>query len=315
MQYETLGNTGLKVSTLCFGTLPMGPLQAGLPVEEGGKLLLEGLNRGINFIDTAEIYQTYPHIKWALKRFTGNVVVASKSVANSYQEMKNSVEKSLNELERNQIEIFHLHASREKDPVNARREAWEALQEYKNKGIIKAIGVSSHSTLGTDRAAGDPRIDLIFPIINRTGLGIIDGWVPEMMDAIMKAKSSGKGIYAMKALGGGSLLDDVLSNLDFVRSTVGIPVVAVGMIRKVELEVNLAIFENKPISDDLLAEAKQYRKTAKVTFLCKGCGHCIELCHNDAIVMVDGKAVISPEKCLLCGYCSRECPQFAIRVI
>jgi predicted aldo/keto reductase-like oxidoreductase len=315
MQYYTLGKTGLLVSNLCFGSLPMGPLQANLPVEEGGQLLLDGLNQGVNFIDTAEIYQTYPHVKWALKRFTGNLVVASKSITSTYQGMKDSIEKSLNELERNQIEIFHLHASRDNNPPANRGEALEALLEAKRKGLIKAIGVASHSVLGVECSARDPRIDIIFSLINRTGLGIIDGGVPEMVQAIQQVKVSGQGLYAMKALGGGTMLQEIRSNIDYVRKTVEIPVVAVGMIRRVELEMNLAIFEDRPVSGEIEAEAGKYRKSAKVTFLCKGCGQCARLCHNDAITIVNGKAVIEAGKCLLCGYCSRECPQFAIRVI
>lgn len=310
-----LGTTDLKVSGLCFGTLPMGPLQAGLTAEAGGALILEGLTQGINFIDTAEIYQTYPHIKWALERFTGNLVIATKSTATTYREMKESVAKCLTALSRDQLEIVHLHAARDSNPLVNRAGALEALLELKSQGVIQAIGVACHSVLGITQAASDPRIDVVFPLINRTGLGILDGGVAEMASAIALAKLNNKGIYAMKALGGGTLLDDVVRNIHFVRREVGVPVVAIGILRPIELEMNLAIFEDRPVAEDTLAQTKQYRKKAKVTFLCKGCGKCINLCHNDAISLVENKAVINETKCLLCGYCSRECPQFAIRVI
>lgn len=315
MEYYVLGKTDLKVSGLCFGALPMGPLQAGLSVEAGGALILTGLNRGINFIDTAEVYQTYQHIKWALERFTGNLVIATKSMATNYQEMKISVANCLTALGRDKLEIVHLHAARDSNPLVNRAGALEALLELKDSGVIQAVGVACHSVLGIEKAAVDSRIDVIFPLINRTGLGILDGGVAEMARAIDIARNNHKGIYGMKALGGGTLITDVIENINFVRSGVGIPVVAIGMLRQAELEMNLAIFEGKPIPADTLAQTKQYRKKAKVTFLCKGCGQCIELCHNQAIRIENGKALIDDTRCLLCGYCSRECPQFAIRVI
>lgn len=61
MDYYLLGNTGLNVSALCFGALPMGPLQADLSTEEGGALILEALERGVNFIDTAELYNLFTY--------------------------------------------------------------------------------------------------------------------------------------------------------------------------------------------------------------------------------------------------------------
>ncbi|MCL6589491.1 MAG: aldo/keto reductase [Firmicutes bacterium] len=316
MEKFSLGNTGLLVSGLCFGALPMGPLQAGLSVEKGGALILAGLERGINFIDTAESYRTYPHIRFALDRFPGDVVLASKSTADTYQGMRQSVEQALNELGRSSLEIFHLHAARDHNPLKSRAEALQALLELKSKGIIKAIGVASHSVPAIERASKDPRIDLLFPLINITGLGILEGGVSGMKAAIAKAAAHGKGLYAMKAFGGGNLLTDLRANLDFVRQEVGIPVVAVGMVRPVELEINLALFEDRPVTPELLEEARQYRKKAKViTFLCKGCGRCLELCHSSAIQISDGRAKIDDTRCLLCGYCSRECPQFAIRVV
>jgi uncharacterized protein len=48
---------------------------------------------------------------------------------------------------------------------------------------------------------------------------------------------------------------------------------------------------------------------------CKGCGACEQFCPNDAIHVMDGRAVVDPERCLLCGYCVPHCPQFQIRLI
>ena len=61
-----LGNTGIQVSRLCFGSLTMTPFQANLSVKRSGANTI-CLFKGINFIDTAEIYDNYKYIKEALK--------------------------------------------------------------------------------------------------------------------------------------------------------------------------------------------------------------------------------------------------------
>ena len=45
---------------------------------------------------------------------------------------------------------------------------------------------------------------------------------------------------------------------------------------------------------------------------CNGCGACVAACHEGAIEMVDGKAVVNEDTCLSCGVCVGECPVSAI---
>ena len=62
MKKNKLGHTGLEVTIAGFGVLPMGPSQLALPVEEGAEIIRYALKQGINFIDTAQYYRTYPYI-------------------------------------------------------------------------------------------------------------------------------------------------------------------------------------------------------------------------------------------------------------
>mgnify|MGYP000893560903 CR=1 FL=1 len=61
MKKNRLGKTDLYVTELCFGALPFGPLQKNIPVDECTGLLVEALKAGINFIDTAQMYQIRTH--------------------------------------------------------------------------------------------------------------------------------------------------------------------------------------------------------------------------------------------------------------
>ena len=65
MKKVLLGNTGIEVSIAGFGILPMGPSQLALPIEEGAEIIRYAFDHGMNFIDTAQYYRTYPYIKKA----------------------------------------------------------------------------------------------------------------------------------------------------------------------------------------------------------------------------------------------------------
>ena len=83
-----LGNTGLEVSVVGFGVLPIGPSQLALPVEEGAEIIKYAFKNGINFIDTAQYYRAYPYISKALENEDfGNIVICSKSLTDDYDEM------------------------------------------------------------------------------------------------------------------------------------------------------------------------------------------------------------------------------------
>ena len=58
-----LGNTSIKVSRMCFGSLTIGPLQRNLPLAEGSSLIRTALEAGVNFIDTAQLYRNYSYIR------------------------------------------------------------------------------------------------------------------------------------------------------------------------------------------------------------------------------------------------------------
>ena len=109
MEYNELGNTGLLVSRMCFGALIIGPLQANLPPENGASVIRAALERGVNFIDTAELYGTYEHIRKAVKNFSQRPVIATKSYAWSGAGASESVEKARKELDTDVIDYFLMH--------------------------------------------------------------------------------------------------------------------------------------------------------------------------------------------------------------
>jgi aryl-alcohol dehydrogenase-like predicted oxidoreductase/ferredoxin len=316
MKYNILGDSGIKISELCFGVLPMGPLQADMPAKEGAKVIRQGLNSGINFLDTAQAYKTYSHIKEALKDYSGEVVIASKSHATGYDEMKKAVFEACSEMNRDYIDIFHLHAPREdKNVFKKREEAFSCLIDLKKEGVIRAIGISTHAVEVVEKSADVKEIDIVFPIINKVGLGIIGGTPEDMLEAIKKAHQAGKGLYAMKALAGGYLIKQIEESINYVREIKEIDSTAVGMISSSELTMNLKIFENKKLNQEELDQTKVQRKRLFISSFCEGCGTCVEACPNGALSIRNGKACVDHNLCITCGYCVPHCPVFALRIV
>lgn len=313
---SNLGKTNISVTYLCFGTLPMGPLQANLSVKEGARVIRYAILKGINFIDTAELYNTYPHVREALKGINKEVVIATKSLAQNYKDMEKTIKKALKEMNLQYIDIFHLHAARADKKVFKEREgALKCLLDYKNKGKIRAVGVSTHSIEVVKEASKRKEIDVIFPLINKAGLGIIGGKKEEMLKAIKTAKNKGYGIYAMKALAGGNLLSDYERAINFIRKQKFFDSISVGMINEKEVDTNINFFLGKKIKLPSLKTITKIKKIVIIPF-CKGCGSCIKTCPQSAIFLSsEKKAKVDHSRCILCGYCASACPDFYIRMI
>jgi len=314
LEYRELGKTGIKVSRLCFGSLTIGPLQANLSPTNGGKVIKYALEQGVNFIDTAELYDNYEHIKEGTKDFPDTVIV-SKSYAVDYDEMKESVETARKRLDRDTISIFMLHEQESGLTLKGHRRALDYLVWAKSQGHIKAIGISTHAIRAVHAAALIPEIDVIHPLINLTGIGILDGTRREMEEVTEFALSTGKGLYAMKVLGGGSLIPKAKEAFSYALNLPQFSSVAVGMRRKNEVDLNIKLFSGESPKDDVWNEVTSQPRKLHIDSWCTGCGSCQRRCHQQAITVKDNKAVVDHEKCVLCGYCAAVCPEFAIKVV
>lgn len=316
MKKLVLGSTNIEVTELCFGALPMGPLQKNLTDEESGDIITYALESGITFIDTAQMYRTYSPIKIAIEKTGIRPVIASKSTAVSYEEMEKAIMEALEAMGLDYIDIFHLHAARcAPDVFDIRKGALQCLLDYKNKGIIKATGISTHNVKTVEAAAMRKDIDVVFPLINKVGRGIIGGSPEDMHKAISLCAQKGKGTYLMKVLGGGTLIDDYASCMEYARSMDCYHSIAVGMVHKEEVLYNVKYFNGEKDLESII-KTKNRKMLKVVQGLCVSCGKCIEACHSNAISFNDsGKSHIDQSKCIQCGYCIASCPEFSIRVM
>lgn len=316
MRQNELGKTGIKVSEICYGTLPAGPLQANLAIDAAAEIIRHCLKLGVSFIDTAQRYQTYPIVARALEGYDKPVVISSKSWATGYEEMRQAVAEARQALRRDMLDIFMLHAARATARVfEERAGAFRYLCEAREAGIIRAVGISTHSVEVVRAAAAQPEVDVIHPLYNLLAVGILGGDAVAMRAAMEEAAGNGKGLYVMKAMAGGHLADRYGEALDFARAVPGVAALAVGMLSKEEAEANIAHVEGRPISEAVKAKVGKSNKKLYIFDACKGCGACVQNCPNGALSLKDNRACVDPERCLLCGYCVFHCPQFALRLV
>jgi uncharacterized protein len=313
-----LGRCGVEVTELCFGTLTMSRVQADLTPESTIPVFRKALELGVSFFDTAHRYVTYDHLRLGLGKDIDKVVIASKTDAKDLAEAKLQVEACFRNLNREMIDIYLLHMVDGEEEFERRRPVLDYLLDLKRQGKIRAVGLSAHRIAGNLVAVNHAdELDILFPVINQRGLGIIDGTMEDGLRTIRQAKDAGLGIYAMKPLGGGHLRKDVPAAIQFLRQNDAIDAIAVGMKAVEEVEVDVAIFSDGkfPLDQDKAKRIIAADRRTIVNFLCKRCGACLEFCDQHAITLGEQKAEIDQEKCILCGYCAPHCPQFSIRVI
>lgn len=314
MEYRKLGKTGIEVSRLCFGSLTMTETQGNLSNKEARELLSFAYEQGINFIDTAELYENYDLIREVfhdVKR--ENLTITSKTYAYNKEGVHKSVNKYLKELGTDYIDILLLHEQESEMTLKGHYEALEEMWKLKEKGYIKAIGISTHKVRAVKAAVDFDEIDIIHPMTNKEGLGILDGSIDDMLNAIKVAKNKGIGIYAMKVLGGGHLISNSEEAIKWAVDEELFDSIAIGMQSKAELLANVALIEGKEIDENIKNQLRNKNRTIDVEEYCIGCGRCAEKCQSDAIEIIDGKAVINGD-CILCGYCASVCPDFYIKV-
>lgn len=310
LEKRILGKSNLKVSRLSLGTLSFSVYHSNLAPEKSSELVKRAYELGVNFLDTAELYETYGHIKHILTtlNFHEDIVISSRSYANSYNDMRDSIKKCLTETGKNSVEIFGLHEVQKDESF--RPEALKALIDAREEGLIKAISITTHSAAVASMAADIDEIDVIMPLINCEGIGIKDGSLQDMEKAIKKAKANGKGIYAMKVLAGGFLTANTKQAIEYILNNNSIDAIAIGMDSIDELLFNLSIFsgENKNIES-----LKDKKKMLYIEPWCIGCENCVKACPQNALEIEFGQAKILRDKCINCGYCIKKCKDFYMK--
>lgn len=335
------------VTRIAMGSLTVSAMQANLPEDEAAAVLAYAFDSGINFVDTAQYYENYHLIRkaFALCHSPEKVMLSTKTYAWSRELAHEAVEEARRMTGRDTIDLFMLHEQESYDTLRGHREALDTLFEYREKGIIRAVGASTHHTalvkglMRLQNDGYDP--DVCHPLYNKAGIGIADGGEEDMAAVLTEAHERGIGIFAMKALGGGHLCSSAEEALSYVLSKPFIDAAAVGMQSFEEIDANIRFLTTGSFSAEDKIRLSSKKRTLHVEEYCEGCGACVKRCGEKALHLEEVSnasssaydfsaefletadlnapqkrmiAVPDDEKCVRCGYCTAVCPVFALKV-
>ena len=195
-----------------------------------------GFDQGLFFWDTADGYQTHPHIKEALKSVPREkVTILTKSQVSTASAMKADLDRFRQELGTDYLDIVLLHGMRSPNWPTERQGAMEALSEAREKGMVRTHGISVHSLEALQTAAKTPwaRVELVR--INFAGMNM-DSTDPSVVVPVLRqTKAAGKGIIGMKVIGEGGLRNRVPEALHFVLGLDCVDCFTIGAANRAEL--------------------------------------------------------------------------------
>ena len=317
MKYVTLGKTGLSISRLGFGGIPIQRVDADTTKE----LVKTMADKGINYIDTARGYTVSEEfLGEALEGYRDKFVLATKSMARTKEGMAADIETSLQKLRTDYIDIYQVHNPNveQLEQVMAEGGALEALFEAKAAGKIGHIGLTGHTMELFEKAVELDWVEtFMFPY------NIVETQGEEL---IRKCAEKNIGFVVMKPLAGGAIEDADLA-LRFVCANDAVSVVIPGMYDVKEIDTNLAAVENEaPLSEEELAKMDAIRRDLGSNF-CRRCNYCqpctVGLNISGAFLFqgyldryglgewAKGRYDAMPVKasdCIGCGVCETRCP-------
>ncbi len=317
MEYRVLGKTGLNISRMGLGGIPIQRIDA----EGTKKLVYQLMEAGVNYIDTARGYTvSEQYLGYALEGIRDKFVLATKSMSRTKEAMAKDIDISLGNLKTDYIDLYQVH-----NPNMAQLEqvigpdgALEALLEAKAAGKIGHIGLTAHSVEVFEKALELDWVETImFPynIVETQGEALIK-----------KAAEKNIGFVDMKPLAGGAIEDATLA-VRFLVSNPDVTVVIPGMADTKEIEQNLAAGENTaPLTAEEQKKVEDIRQTLGTQF-CRRCNYCAPCTvginipsvflfqgYLDRYGLADwakdryGAMAVKASACVECGACEPRCP-------
>ncbi len=317
MRHIKLGKTGLKVSEVGFGGIPI----IRLDMDTAVKVLRRAYERGITFYDTANIYRdSEEKMGRAFDGMRKKIVVATKTFLRDADKATRHIENSLRMLKTDYIDLYQLHqVAQEKDflTVTAPGGALEAAVKAKKHGKVRFIGVTSYNLAMAVKLVKSGIFDTVqFPF------NFIEDEPKKELHP--EAKKRGMGILGMKPFAGG-VIDNARIAIKFLRQHQDvIPLVGFDSVASVDEVVSFYERGNRVTKKDRELMDK-YRVELGKQF-CHRCEYCQPCPHGVMItpamaykvvasrmspaVAVDFSRVMmeSVNLCQECGECEDRCP-------
>lgn len=210
-----LGKTGLKLSRLGIGTGSIGgSIQRALGQEKFNALIKHAYDRGITYIDTADGYKTHTMVREAIKSLPRTKLFIQTKMQGVPEKPLEVIDRFRKELGVEYIDSILVHCAVRSDWQDRRKRLLDALEEAKDKKIIRAHGVSCHSLPALKIAATLDWADVNLVRINPQGAHMdtpAEKWnaessashIPAVLDQIKTMHKNRHGVIGMKIIGNG----------------------------------------------------------------------------------------------------------------
>ncbi len=317
MQKRNLGNTGLNVSLLGVGGIPLQRFNE----ENAYNILKAALENGINFVDTAKAYTTSENfIGYGIEKLgRDNFYLASKSKSRTYEAMKEDIRTTLLSLRTDHVELYQCHcvaSDAEIEQIFSEDGAYKALLEAKEEGKISYIGFSAHKPEIAEKLIRTGKFDTVQYAYN---------YIEVKGEEVFRlAKEYNMGTIVMKPMCGGAVKNRDLS-LRYIAKCEYVDVMIPGVDDDVQLLQNVSFLENAeiPFTDEELSLINEEVALLGHNF-CRKCDYC-QPCPNEInisnVLMLDGyytrydlkdwakdRYDDSVKRCVECGECESRCP-------
>ncbi|HBN86344.1 MAG TPA: aldo/keto reductase [Clostridiales bacterium] len=262
MKHTILGKTGLKVSRVAFGALPI----QRISTDAAGRILRKAYENGINFFDTARAYSdSEEKMGKALSDVREKLVIATKTHAKDAKTLREHLETSLEKLKTSYIDIYQFH-----NPKDIHSETFMVMMEEakkaKEEGLIRFISITNHTAdIAKDAIKSGMYDTLQYPF---SSISSEDDYEITLM-----CKEHNMGFIAMKALSGG-LLTDAESAFAFLWQYDHV-VPIWGIQREEELDQFIALSKNPPEFDDKMKHRIENDRKELAGSFCRSCGYCL----------------------------------------
>ncbi len=228
-----LGRTGIRTSRLAMGTGTMGGGGASNQTRSGNspftKLMLDGYHEnGLRFFDTADSYGSHPYVAEAIKQLPRDkVTVLTKTDTRDAAGVRADLDRFRRELGTDYIDVVLIHCVTEADWTTRYRGIMDVLAEAKQKGVIRAHGVSCHSIEALRTAAASSWVEVDLVRLNPIG-SHMDAGPETVLTEIHKMRANGVGVVGMKILGQGDLGDRPAAAIRYALSTSALDAFTIG---------------------------------------------------------------------------------------
>jgi len=248
-----LGNTDIVTTRLSMGT---GFLTrdgqsslARLSYEQAEKMIHEAYNRGIRAFDLADSYGTHGYVGKALKAYPrSDYALFSKlwflrgrgipEDAHPGEETEAEVTRFLKEIDTDYIDCIQLHVVTSGNWNTELSDYMTELDKLKQKGVIRAHGLSCHALPAVETAVNESWVDTIHVRINPYG-SKMDDTVEKVEPVVKQLHQAGKGLIGMKILGEGELVesDEQIDNcFSYVLQLGAVDVLTIGIEKISDIE-------------------------------------------------------------------------------